>query len=66
MTPVVGSRPWTPEEDERLRILIEARTSIALVAAKLKRSVPAVRARARMLRISLKRFRIRSRADHRV
>ena len=29
MTPVVGSPPWTPEEDVRLRKLALTRTSVA-------------------------------------
>ena len=32
---------WSAEEDVRLKSLIEANTSIDLIAAKLKRSVPA-------------------------
>jgi hypothetical protein len=45
------SNRWTPEEEERLKSLIEANTSILLIAAKLKRSVEAVKARAIKLRI---------------
>jgi hypothetical protein len=47
-----------PEEDERLKMLLEANTSIHLVAAKLKRSVAAVRGRAVLLKISRKRRRL--------
>ncbi len=57
--PRPAGRPWTPEEDARLRVLIEAGTPIALVAAQLKRSVQAVKTRASALRISFKQFRIR-------
>jgi hypothetical protein len=32
-------RPWTADEDARLRSLLAAGTSVALVAAKLKRTV---------------------------
>ena len=46
---------WTPEEDERLKTLLEANTSIYLVAIKLKRSVAAVRTRAGLLKISRRR-----------
>jgi hypothetical protein len=46
---------WTPEEDERLKKLFEANTSVHLVAAKLKRSVSAVRGRASFLKVSVKR-----------
>jgi hypothetical protein len=48
---------WTPEEDERLKTLLEANTSILLVAVKLKRSVAAVRTRAGLLKISCRRTR---------
>jgi hypothetical protein len=48
---------WTSEEDGRLKTLIEANTSIHLVAVKLKRSVAAVRRRASLLRISYGRTR---------
>jgi hypothetical protein len=48
---------WTPEEDERLKTLLEANTSIHLVSVKLKRSVAAVRTRAGRLKISLGRTR---------
>ena len=34
--------PWTPEEDKRLRMLVEACKPIEIVAAELKRSVKAV------------------------
>jgi hypothetical protein len=46
---------WTPEEDERLKTLFEANTSIHLVAVKLKRSVVAVRSRAGLLNVSCRR-----------
>jgi hypothetical protein len=48
---------WTPEEDERLKMLLEANTSIHLVSVKLKRSVVAVRSRASRLKLSLRRVR---------
>jgi hypothetical protein len=48
---------WTPEEDERLKTLLEANTSVHLVAVKLKRSVVAVRSRASLLKVSCKRTR---------
>jgi hypothetical protein len=37
--PENSSNKWTPEEDARLKSLVEANTSIHLIAAKLKRSV---------------------------
>jgi hypothetical protein len=46
-----SSNRWTREEEERLKSLIEANTSILLIAAKLKRTVQAVKARAAKLRI---------------
>jgi probable addiction module antidote protein len=48
---------WTSEEDGRLKTLLEANTSIHLVAVKLKRSVAAVRSRAGLLKISSRRMR---------
>jgi hypothetical protein len=55
MGPENSNNKWTPEEDARLKSLIEANTSIHLVAAKLKRSVPATRARAAVLNILIRR-----------
>jgi hypothetical protein len=48
---------WTPEEDRQLKTLVEANTSIHLVAVKLKRSVFAVRTRASLLKVSCRRTR---------
>ena len=56
--PENSNNKWTPEEDARLKSLIEANTSIDLIAAKLKRSVPAIRARAQVLNILMKRVRV--------
>ena len=53
--PENSNNKWTPEEDARLKSLIEANTSIDLIAAKLKRSVDGVKARASVLKISFKR-----------
>ena len=53
-----SNKKWTPEEDARLKSLIEANTSIHLIAAKLKRSVPAIRSRASILNILMKRVRV--------
>ena len=53
---------WTTEEDNRLRMLLEAGEPIEFVAAKLNRSVPAVKGRAYVLRISLKRVNLRLKA----
>jgi hypothetical protein len=46
--------PWTPEEVDRLRTLLEANSSLHLTAAKLKRTVSAVRGRVYLLRMSLR------------
>jgi hypothetical protein len=56
--PENSNNKWTPEEDARLKFLIEANMSIHLIAAKLKRSVPAIRARAQVLNILMKRVRV--------
>jgi hypothetical protein len=53
---------WTPDEDARLKSMIEANTSARLIAAKLKRSVNAVKARAQVLNISMKPVRVGLRA----
>ena len=55
LVPTNTPKKWTPEEDERLRSLIESSMSIPHVAAKLKRSVSAVKGRAHLLKISIKR-----------
>jgi hypothetical protein len=56
--PENGNNKWTPDEDALLKSLIEANTSVHLIAAKLKRSVPAIRARASILNILMKRARV--------
>jgi len=56
------ARNWTPEEDNRLRRLVEAGRSIEFVAAELKRSAKAVEGRAYALRISLKRVTLKPKA----
>jgi hypothetical protein len=56
--PENSNNKWTPEEDARLKSLIEANTSHHLIAEKLKRSVPATRARASILNILMKRVRV--------
>ena len=54
--------PWTPEEDKRLRMLVEACKPIEFIAAELKRSAKAVAGRAYALRISLKRVKLKLKA----
>ena len=51
MIPVVGSPPWTPEEDERLRKLALTGTSAAPMAKQMHRSMASVRNRAARLKI---------------
>ena len=48
-------KPWTAEDDARLVALLEAGSSVVLVAAKLRRSITAVKARSSKLRISVRR-----------
>jgi hypothetical protein len=49
---------WTPEEEALLKSLIEANMAMHLIAAKLKRSVSAIRARGNVLHIPMKRVRV--------
>jgi hypothetical protein len=56
--PENSNNRWTPEEDALLKSLIEANTSFNLIAAKLKRSVPAVRHRENILHIPMKRVQV--------
>ncbi len=53
---------WTPEEDNRLRMLLGAGKPIEFVGAELKRSAAAVKGRAYVLRISLKRVKLKPKA----
>jgi hypothetical protein len=46
---------WTHEEDTRLKALVETSISLSLVAAKLQRSLSAVKNRAHVLKISIAR-----------
>jgi len=48
---VVGSPPWTPEEDERLPKLALTGTSVARMAKQMHRSMAAVRNGAARLKI---------------
>ena len=51
MTPVDGSPPWAPEEDERLPKLALTGTTVATMAKQMHRSMAAVRNRAARLKI---------------
>ena len=53
------NQPWSLEEDNRLRALLESGASKTLVAAKLKRSVGAIRGRATVIQVSMKRTGLR-------
>jgi hypothetical protein len=53
---------WTPEQDHRLRMLVVAGKPIEFIAAELKRSAKAIKGRAHMLRISLKRVNLKPKA----
>jgi hypothetical protein len=55
MKSTTANKFWTPEDDERLKSLIENSTSLNCVAAKLQRSVSAVKNRAYALKISIAR-----------
>ena len=48
---MVGSPPWTPEEDERLPKLALTGTSVARMAKQMHRSMAAVRNRAARLKM---------------
>jgi len=50
-----ANKLWTPEQDKQLKSLIETSISLNLVAAKLQRSVSAIKNRAHVLKISVKR-----------
>jgi len=56
--PVVGSPPWTLEEDERLRALAMSRISVAAMAERMKRSEAAVRNRAYRLKLVVTKSRL--------
>lgn len=58
----MAKNSWTPEEDDRLRMLVEAGKPIEFVAAELKRSAKAAKDRAYVLGISLKRVNLKPKA----
>jgi hypothetical protein len=53
-------KAWTPQEDERLTSMIVAGRRPAEIAVELRRTIPAVRWRASLLRLSFKRLRTRA------
>jgi hypothetical protein len=60
MSPIVGSVPWTSEENKRLRALALSRISVAAMAEQMKRSKAAVRNRARRLKIVVAKSRVKA------
>jgi hypothetical protein len=48
-----ANNPWTPTEDDQLRAMAVAGKSVFLIAARHKRSVAAIKARAAVLGVSL-------------
>ena len=54
------SNRWTPQEDDLFRRMAEANTRPELIAAKLNRSVHAVKARAYAIGLPLKWFRLKA------
>ena len=53
----MSGRPWSPEEDDRLRKLALAGLSVAAITEQLKRGKSAVRVRAEKLKIAIARDR---------
>ena len=55
--PLIGSPPWTPEEDEQLRALAVESADVKAIARHFHRSEAAVRSRAHKLGIPLAKAR---------
>jgi hypothetical protein len=53
------SKRWTPQEDDRFRRMAEANTRPEVIAAKLDRSVHAIKARAYVIGLPLKWFKLK-------
>jgi hypothetical protein len=51
---------WTPQEDDLLRKMAEGNVGPEIIAAKLNRSVHALKARAYAIGLSLKRFKLKA------
>jgi hypothetical protein len=56
------NRPWTPDDDARLRIILESGASKNLVPAKLKRTVSAIEGRASIIGISFRQIKLELKA----
>ena len=54
------SNRWTPREDDLLRRMAEANTRPEQMAAKLNRSVHAIKARAYTIGLQLRRFKLKA------
>jgi hypothetical protein len=54
------SNRWTPQEDDLFRKMAEANTRPEVIAAKLNRSVRAIKARAYMIGLPLKRSKLKA------
>jgi hypothetical protein len=59
-------RPWTTEDDARLRQLLEAGASISVVAVKLKRTASAVKSRSTKLGVERPQTRLKVESLHRI
>jgi hypothetical protein len=57
-----GTNRWTPEEDDLFRRMAESNNRPEIIAAKLNRSVHAVRARAYTIGLPLKWFKLKKRS----
>jgi hypothetical protein len=62
MTPVVGSLPWTPEENNLLRELALSGKHAAAIAGQMKRSESAIRKHAVRLNLTLAKVQRRPKA----
>jgi hypothetical protein len=60
MVEIRSSSRWTPEEDALLRRMAEANVRPEIIAVKLNRTVHAVEARAEMLGLPLKWFKLKA------
>ena len=57
-----GSRRWTSQEDDLFRSMAEAGARPELIAAKLKRSVPAIKTRAYAIGLPLKWYKMKAKS----
>jgi hypothetical protein len=53
-------RPWTPEDENLLRALVESGASVTLVAAKLNRSITAIQVRAKLMSLPFRKIRLKA------